>query len=101
MTNKRQDVLHLVGGSSDRAAAQKLLTSDTRIEEADDLIQVPTSAQTIVFCLGQFSYKRAIALISLHSKKFQFRWFGINSKSIVGSDSETTAGSVLWDKKWN
>jgi GT2 family glycosyltransferase len=100
-TNAMQHTLHMVGGSTDRAAVQKLHPPGTRVVEVDDLIQVPISAQTIVFCLGQLSYKQAIAFISLHSKKFHFRWFGNNSKSVVGSDSETTTGYVLWDKKWN
>ena len=48
----------------------------------------------VVFCTGELSYKKSIEFIQ-QQKASSYKWFGKNSKSIVGSDSKNSSGEVL------
>lgn len=59
------------------------------------------NAQEIIFCIGELSYQKVIALIQQLPKPVRIRFHARGTKSIVGSDSSTDSGEVISSENFN
>ncbi|HEV7620728.1 MAG TPA: glycosyltransferase family 2 protein, partial [Flavisolibacter sp.] len=58
-------------------------------------IAFPLDAKEIIFCAGSLSYQRIIQQVQLTSGNLKLRFHAINSKSIIGSDINSSKGEIL------
>ncbi|HRH48078.1 MAG TPA: glycosyltransferase family 2 protein [Panacibacter sp.] len=53
-----------------------------------------TQTPEIVFCTGSLSYNETINFVSASKMNYSYKWHGLNSASVVGSDHKKITGMV-------
>lgn len=56
-------------------------------------IKIPQSAE-VVFCTGSLSYNESINFVAESKINYSYKWHGLNSASVVGSDHKKITGVV-------
>ncbi|MER3464308.1 MAG: hypothetical protein C4329_07760, partial [Chitinophagaceae bacterium] len=59
------------------------------------------NAHELIICIGELSYKKAIALIQRLPKTVRIRFHAKGTRSVVGSDSSTGSGEVISEEQFN
>ena len=89
----------LTGDAADTSDAAELVyycCADKNIRTIKEIERREFTDSIMVFCLGSLSYKKSIELMR-NQKAHSYKWFGKNSRSIVGSDSKNSSGEV-WSR---
>lgn len=77
--------------------AVQIISSNLNHVLAEDMTAVSKQASTgdeIIFCTGMLSYADTIDFVYHHSKKYFYKWHGMNTGSIAGSASKNKTGEV-------
>ncbi|MDQ2753665.1 MAG: glycosyltransferase family 2 protein [Bacteroidota bacterium] len=93
------DEIVCIGNTNRTSVAEDILHNhyqNNRIKKESDSKEDVASFNNkmIVFCIGDLSYQKSIALLQ-QTKAASYKWFGKNSHSIVGSDNKNKSGDVI------